>query len=118
MQVIYWLYLTLIILTKVQHWDRMNHGYKPICWRDESKLDVQIGQDESKLKAYIEIITVDELFGPPSMKTIALRSIRDIVDRSKCHLCCVIYLCLPKELEKELLQIIPTDFWVRIPSFF
>ena len=66
----------------------------------------------------IEIITVDELFGPPSMKTIALRSIRDIVDRSKCHLCCIISLCLPRELERELLQIIPGDFWVRLPPFF
>ena len=62
---------------------------------------------------YDEIITLDsQIFQPQSMRDIALHYIRDMVVNSKCQLCCIISLCLPKQVERDLMKLIPGDYWV------
>ena len=51
---------------------------------------------------------------PPTLRTISLKSLRDIIISSKCQLCSIITAGLPKEVEQDLLKIIPGDFWVMI----
>ena len=61
------------------------------------------------------IITIgNHIFSTSSLRTLSLQSLRDIIVNSKCQLCSILTLGLPKELEQDLLKLVPGDYWVRL----